>query len=87
MFRSTRVWNLYIDLEESLGTVVTTKAAYERALEVCERGKRWAEATFNKAFLQFRLHKFCGALHKYFVFYGIGQSRRSEMFRVLHGCG
>lgn len=37
VFRSTRVWNLYIDLEESLGTVVTTKAAYERALEVCER--------------------------------------------------
>lgn len=35
VFRSTRVWNLYLDLEESLGTVQTAKAAYERALEVC----------------------------------------------------
>ena len=34
MYRSTRVWNLYLDLEESLGTVETAKAAYERALEV-----------------------------------------------------
>lgn len=36
VFRSTRVWNLYLDLEESLGTVETAKAAYERALEVRE---------------------------------------------------
>ena len=34
VFRSSRVWNLYLDLEESLGTVETAKAAYERALEV-----------------------------------------------------
>lgn len=34
VYRSTRVWNLYLDLEESLGTVETAKAAYERALEV-----------------------------------------------------
>ncbi|CAN0043758.1 unnamed protein product, partial [Hapterophycus canaliculatus] len=34
VFRSTRVWNLYLDLEESLGTVETAKAAYERALEL-----------------------------------------------------
>ncbi|CBJ33520.1 conserved unknown protein [Ectocarpus siliculosus] len=34
VFRSTRVWNLYLDLEESLGTVQTAKAAYERALEL-----------------------------------------------------
>ncbi|CAN0189661.1 unnamed protein product, partial [Discosporangium mesarthrocarpum] len=33
-FRSPRVWNLYLDLEESLGTVDTAKAAYERALEI-----------------------------------------------------
>ncbi|KAM3567421.1 hypothetical protein VYU27_010433, partial [Nannochloropsis oceanica] len=32
--RSTRVWSLYLDLEESLGTVATTKAAYERCLEL-----------------------------------------------------
>eukprot|EP00903_Cladosiphon_okamuranus_P006058 g5973.t1 len=34
VFRSSRVWNLYLDLEESLGTVETAKAAYERALEL-----------------------------------------------------
>ncbi|CAM9884687.1 unnamed protein product, partial [Laminaria digitata] len=34
VYRSTRVWNLYLDLEESLGTVETAKAAYERALEL-----------------------------------------------------
>lgn len=28
------MWNLYLDLEESMGTVQTTKAAYERALEL-----------------------------------------------------
>lgn len=32
--RSARVWNLYLDLEESMGTVETTKAAYDRALEL-----------------------------------------------------
>lgn len=32
--RSARVWNLYLDLEESMGAVQTTKAAYERALEL-----------------------------------------------------
>ena len=34
MHRSTRVWNLYLDLEESLGTLETTKAAYDRCLEL-----------------------------------------------------
>ncbi|TFJ86981.1 hypothetical protein NSK_001315 [Nannochloropsis salina CCMP1776] len=32
--KSTRVWSLFLDLEESLGTVATTKAAYERCLEL-----------------------------------------------------
>ncbi|CAM9403150.1 unnamed protein product [Chrysoparadoxa australica] len=32
--RSTRCWNLLLDLEESLGTVETSKAAYERVLEL-----------------------------------------------------
>jgi len=31
--RSLRLWNLLFDLEESLGTVQTTKDAYDRALE------------------------------------------------------
>lgn len=34
MHRSTRVWTLYLDLEESLGTLETTKAAYDRCLEL-----------------------------------------------------
>lgn len=32
--RSSRLWSLYIDLEESLGTFSTAKAAYERCLEL-----------------------------------------------------
>lgn len=32
--RSTRVWTLYLDLEESLGTLETTKAAYDRCIEL-----------------------------------------------------
>jgi pre-mRNA-splicing factor SYF1 len=32
--RSVRVWTLYLDLEESLGTTDTTRAAYERMLEM-----------------------------------------------------
>lgn len=34
MHRSTRVWTLYLDLEESLGTLQTAKAAYDRCLEL-----------------------------------------------------
>ncbi|KAJ8600548.1 hypothetical protein CTAYLR_007934 [Chrysophaeum taylorii] len=32
--RNSRVWALYLDLEESLGTFATAKAAYERALDL-----------------------------------------------------
>jgi pre-mRNA-splicing factor SYF1 len=32
--KSTKIWTMYLDLEESLGTVATTKAAYDRALEL-----------------------------------------------------
>lgn len=32
--RSLRLWNLLFDLEESLGTIQTTKDAYDRALEI-----------------------------------------------------
>lgn len=32
--KNTKVWTLYLDLEESLGTVDTTRAAYTRALEL-----------------------------------------------------
>jgi pre-mRNA-splicing factor SYF1 len=40
--RSTRVWTLYLDLEESLGTLATTKAAYDRCLELkVRKGKGW----------------------------------------------
>lgn len=34
VYRSTKVWSLYLDLEESLGTVETAKAAYDRVLEL-----------------------------------------------------
>jgi pre-mRNA-splicing factor SYF1 len=33
LFKSSRLWDLLFDLEESLGTVQTTKDAYNRALE------------------------------------------------------
>jgi hypothetical protein len=39
--RSTRVWTLYLDLEESLGTLETTKAAYDRCLALKVRPLRW----------------------------------------------
>eukprot|EP01041_Mallomonas_annulata_P004566 gene4566-9076_t len=32
--RSVRVWSLYLDLEESLGTVETCRAAYDRAMDL-----------------------------------------------------
>ena len=32
--KSVKVWKLYLDLEESLGTVATTRAAYSRMLEL-----------------------------------------------------
>lgn len=32
--RSTRLWTLYCDLEENLGTLDTTRAAYNRAIEL-----------------------------------------------------
>lgn len=34
IFRSTKLWALSIDIEESLGTVATTRAAYDSALEL-----------------------------------------------------
>ena len=30
VYNSLRLWNLLVDLEESLGTMETTKAAYDR---------------------------------------------------------
>jgi len=32
--RSKRVWSLYVDLEESLGTLTTTRAAYDRMITI-----------------------------------------------------
>lgn len=40
VYRSTKVWSLYLDLEESLGTVETAKAAYDRVLELKVQIKR-----------------------------------------------
>lgn len=33
LYKSTRIWSLYCDLEESLGTVDTTKAAYDQMIK------------------------------------------------------
>ena len=34
LFRNVKVWGLYLDLEESLGTVDTCRAAYDRAMDL-----------------------------------------------------
>ena len=34
LHRSTKAWSFYVDLEESLGTVTTTKAAYDRCMDL-----------------------------------------------------
>jgi pre-mRNA-splicing factor SYF1 len=34
VFKSVRLWSLYADLEESLGTFLTTKAVYEKIIDL-----------------------------------------------------
>ena len=34
MFKSLKLWSFYVDLEESLGTVESTKAVYDKILEL-----------------------------------------------------
>ena len=34
MHKSLKLWSMYADIEESLGTVDTTKAVYNRMLEL-----------------------------------------------------
>mmetsp|Transcript_2417 Transcript_2417/g.3520 ORF Transcript_2417/g.3520 Transcript_2417/m.3520 type:complete len:886 (+) Transcript_2417:38-2695(+) len=34
VFKSTKVWNMYLDLEESIGKIETTRAAYDKAMEI-----------------------------------------------------
>ena len=34
LYRSIKLWSLYVDLEESLGTLDTVRAAYDRAMEL-----------------------------------------------------
>jgi len=34
LFKSLKLWSFYVDLEESLGTVESTKAAYDKVLEL-----------------------------------------------------
>src|ERR1700733_1061395 len=34
LFKSLKLWSYYVDLEESIGTVETTKAVYDRILEL-----------------------------------------------------
>ena len=34
LFKSLKLWSFYIDLEESLGTIDSAKAAYDKVLEL-----------------------------------------------------
>ncbi len=34
LYRSLKLWSFYCDLEESLGTLESTKAVYERIMEL-----------------------------------------------------
>ncbi len=34
LFKSLKLWSFYVDLEESLGTVESTKAVYDKILEL-----------------------------------------------------
>lgn len=34
LFKSLKLWSFYVDLEESVGTVDTTKAVYDKILEL-----------------------------------------------------
>jgi len=34
LFKSLKLWSLYVDLEESIGTVETTKSVYDKILEL-----------------------------------------------------
>lgn len=34
LYKNVKVWGLYLDLEESLGTVETTRAAYDRVMDI-----------------------------------------------------
>lgn len=34
LFKSLKLWSFYIDLEESLGTIESAKAAYDKVLEL-----------------------------------------------------
>ena len=34
LFKSLKLWSFYIDLEESIGTVETTKEAYDQVMEL-----------------------------------------------------
>jgi pre-mRNA-splicing factor SYF1 len=34
LFKSLKLWSFYVDLEESIGTVETTKTVYDKILEL-----------------------------------------------------
>ena len=34
LFKSLKLWSFYVDLEESLGTVASTKAVYDKILDL-----------------------------------------------------
>jgi pre-mRNA-splicing factor SYF1 len=49
LFKSLKLWSFYVDMEESIGTVETTKAVYDKILEL-----RIANAQVGNKFLMRR---------------------------------
>jgi pre-mRNA-splicing factor SYF1 len=71
--KSLRLWDLLLDLEESLGTVQTTKDAYNRAIEI-------------KMATPMHILNLCSFLtdHKYFEESFTGYERGIELFAFPH---
>ena len=58
LHRSTKLWNFYVDLEESLGTLATVRAAYDQLIklkvatpQVC--AFRWLQFTHVQTILNY----------------------------------
>jgi pre-mRNA-splicing factor SYF1 len=47
IYRSTKVWALYLDLEENLGTTDSTRAAYEKLVRAVSKGGRFVSDTLS----------------------------------------
>jgi pre-mRNA-splicing factor SYF1 len=73
LFKSLKLWSFYVDLEESIGTVESTKAVYDKIMELkianaqvivnyaqfLEENKYYEES-FKVCFLRVREMEFVG---------------------------